>query len=147
MLVKKVLVVDDSATDREHLQDVLEKQNITVLSASSGQDALKMASAERPDIIFLDIIMSGMDGYAVCRSLRENENTKGIPIIFFTTGLHPDYHRVSDTVDKITFPKMARIAQLVYETGFAIANTDRTLTRDNKGPRTSFGTAGEIIKK
>jgi twitching motility two-component system response regulator PilH len=85
MPVKKVLVVDDSATDREHLQNVLEKQNITVLSASTGQDALKMASAERPDIIFLDIIMSGMDGYAVCRSLREDENTKGIPIIFVSS--------------------------------------------------------------
>lgn len=85
MSVKKVLVVDDSATDRAHLQDVLEKQNITVLAASSGQDALKMASAERPDIIFLDIIMSGMDGYAVCRSLREDENTKGIPIIFVSS--------------------------------------------------------------
>jgi twitching motility two-component system response regulator PilH len=85
MPVKKVLVVDDSATDRAHLQDVLEKQNITVLAASSGQDALKMASEERPDIIFLDIIMSGMDGYAVCRSLRENESTKGIPIIFVSS--------------------------------------------------------------
>jgi twitching motility two-component system response regulator PilH len=85
MPVKKVLVVDDSATDREHLQNVLEKQNITVLSASTGQDALKMASAERPDIIFLDIIMSGMDGYAVCRSLREDENTRSIPIIFVSS--------------------------------------------------------------
>src|SRR5207344_2757427 len=47
---------------------------------------------------------------------------EGIPIAFFTTGLHKDYHRVSDTVDKITFPKMARIAQLVYQSGFAIAN-------------------------
>jgi twitching motility two-component system response regulator PilH len=85
MPVKNVLVVDDSATDRAHLQAVLEKQNITVLAASSGQDALKMASEERPDIIFLDIIMSGMDGYAVCRSLRENESTKGIPIIFVSS--------------------------------------------------------------
>jgi hypothetical protein len=72
---------------------------------------------------------------------------KGIPIAFFTTGLHPDYHRVSDTVDKITFPKMARISQLVYESGFSIANTDRVLERDNKGPRTGFGTKPEVIKK
>ena len=42
---------------------------------------------------------------------------------------------------------MARIAQLVYETGFSIANTDRALERDNKGPRTGFGTKAEIIKK
>ncbi len=71
---------------------------------------------------------------------------KGIPIAFFTTGLHPDYHRVSDTVDKIVFPKMARIAELVYQTGFAIANTERPLEHDNKGPRTGFGSKAEIIK-
>jgi hypothetical protein len=73
--------------------------------------------------------------------------SKGIPIAFFTTGLHPDYHRVSDTVDKILFPKMARIAQLVYETGFSIANTNRVLVRDNKGARTGFGTKAEMIPK
>jgi Zn-dependent M28 family amino/carboxypeptidase len=70
---------------------------------------------------------------------------KGIPIAFFTTGLHPDYHRVTDSVDKIVFPKMARIAQLMYETGFSIANTDRVLDRDNKGPRTGFGSKAEVI--
>ena len=69
------------------------------------------------------------------RSDHYSYAAKGIPIAFFTTGLHKDYHRVTDTVDKITFPKMARIAQLVYETGFAIANTERPSTRDNKGPQ------------
>ena len=72
---------------------------------------------------------------------------KGIPIAFFTTGLHPDYHRVTDSVEKITFPKMARIAQLVYETGFSIANTERILERDNKGPQTGFGSKAEVIRK
>jgi len=73
--------------------------------------------------------------------------SKGIPVAFFTTGLHPDYHRVTDTVDKIVFPKMARIAQLVYEVGFTIANTDRVLERDNRGPRTGFSSTAEVIKK
>lgn len=81
------------------------------------------------------------------RSDHYSYASKGIPIAFFTTGLHPDYHRVSDTVDKIVFPKMARIAQLVYETGFSIANTNRVLERDNKGPRTGFGSKAEVLKK
>lgn len=80
------------------------------------------------------------------RSDHYSYAAKGIPIAFFTTGLHPDYHRVSDTVDKIIFPKMARIAQLVYETGFSIADTEKVLVRDNKGPRTGFGSKAEIIK-
>ena len=81
------------------------------------------------------------------RSDHYSYAAKGIPIAFFTTGLHKDYHKVSDTVDKILFPKMARIAQLVYETGFSIANTDRVLERDNKGPRTGFGSKPEVIRR
>jgi hypothetical protein len=81
------------------------------------------------------------------RSDHYSYAAKGIPIAFFTTGLHPDYHRVSDTVDKILFPKMARVAQLVYESGFSIANTERVLERDNKGARTGFGSKVEILPR
>jgi Zn-dependent M28 family amino/carboxypeptidase len=81
------------------------------------------------------------------RSDHYSYAAKGIPIAFFTTGLHPDYHRVTDTVDKILFPKMARIAQLVYEVGFTIANTDQVLERDNKGPRAGFGAKAEMLNK
>ncbi len=61
--------------------------------------------------------------------------SKGIPIIFFTTGLHRDYHAVTDEIDKIDFGKMTRIAQLVYETGWSVANLDHVPVRDNRGPR------------
>jgi hypothetical protein len=81
------------------------------------------------------------------RSDHYSYASKGIPIAFFTTGLHPDYHRITDTVDKIIFPKMARIAQLVYETGFSLANSDRVLVRDNKGPRTGFGSKAEMMPR
>lgn len=60
---------------------------------------------------------------------------KGIPIIFFTTGLHRDYHAVTDEVNKIDFDKMAHIAQLIYETGWRVANLDHLPVRDNRGPR------------
>ena len=69
---------------------------------------------------------------------------KGIPIIFYTTGLHKDYHRVTDSVEKIEFPKMARITQLVYATGLRLANLDHAPVRDNKGPRKGKGTSGKI---
>lgn len=72
---------------------------------------------------------------------------KGIPVAFFTTGLHPDYHRVTDTADKILYPKMARISQLMYQAGFSIAATDKVLERDNKGPRVGFGSKAEVIRK
>jgi peptidase M28-like protein len=78
------------------------------------------------------------------RSDHYSYAVKGIPIAFFFTGLHVDYHRASDQVEKIDFPKLTRVAQLVYETGFAVANTDRILERDNRGPRSGKGFNGKI---
>jgi hypothetical protein len=72
---------------------------------------------------------------------------KGIPVAFFTTGLHPDYHRASDNVSKIQFPKLTRISELVYQSGLAIANSERTLERDNKGARTGFGSKAAVLPK
>jgi peptidase M28-like protein len=69
------------------------------------------------------------------RSDHYSYAAKGIPIIFFTTGLHADYHANTDEVSKIEFDKMARIGQLVYETGVRVANLDHAPMRDNKGPR------------
>jgi Zn-dependent M28 family amino/carboxypeptidase len=74
------------------------------------------------------------------RSDHYSYAAKGIPIIFFTTGLHPDYHANTDEVSKIEFPKMTRIAQLVYETGARVANLDHVPARDYKGARAGRGT-------
>lgn len=70
--------------------------------------------------------------------------SKGIPIIFYTTGLHRDYHYVTDEVDRINFPKMAHIAKLIYSTGEKVANLDHAPVRDNKGPRVGKGSGGKI---
>ena len=78
------------------------------------------------------------------RSDHYNYALKGIPVIFLTTNLHPDYHRVTDSVEKINFDKMAHIGQLVYETGRRVANLDHAPARDFKGPRLGIGGAGKI---
>jgi Zn-dependent M28 family amino/carboxypeptidase len=69
---------------------------------------------------------------------------RGIPVIFFFTGLHPDYHQVTDSADKILFEKMSRIARLVYETGRRLADLDHAPVRDIKGPRMGRGASGKI---
>jgi hypothetical protein len=74
------------------------------------------------------------------RSDHYSYASKGIPIIFFTTGLHPDYHANTDEVSKIEFPKLTHIAQLVYETAWRLANLDHPPARDFKGPRAGKGT-------
>ncbi|MFN7983943.1 MAG: M28 family peptidase [Vicinamibacterales bacterium] len=74
------------------------------------------------------------------RSDHYSYAAKGIPIIFFTTGLHPDYHANTDEVSKIEFPKLTRVAQLVYETAWRLGNLDHAPVRDFKGPRAGKGT-------
>jgi hypothetical protein len=69
------------------------------------------------------------------RSDHYSYAAKGIPVIFFTTGLHPDYHMNTDEVSKIEFDKMARIGELIYETGWRVANLDHPPVHDNKGAR------------
>jgi Zn-dependent M28 family amino/carboxypeptidase len=69
------------------------------------------------------------------RSDHYSYAAKGVPIIFFTTGLHADYHANTDEVSKIEFDKMTRITQLIYETGLRVANLDHAPARDNQGPR------------
>ena len=78
------------------------------------------------------------------RSDHYSYAAKGIPIIFYTTALHRDYHYVTDEVDKIEFEKLARITQLVYATGQRVANLDHAPLRDNKGPRVGKGSRGKI---
>lgn len=78
------------------------------------------------------------------RSDHYSYASKGIPIIFYTTGLHRDYHYLTDEVDRINFPKMAHIAKLIYSTGEKVANLDHAPARDNKGPRVGKGTGGKI---
>jgi hypothetical protein len=78
------------------------------------------------------------------RSDHYSYASKGIPVTFFFTGEHPDYHANTDTVDKILFPKLTRIAQFIYETAFSIADAEAELRRDNRGPRSGTGFSGRL---
>ncbi len=86
MTVKpKILVVDDVPGNIQIVMQAL-KDEYSVVAATSGEKAIAIASAEpHPSMILLDVMMPGMDGYEVCRRLKENEKTSGIPVIFITT--------------------------------------------------------------
>lgn len=80
----KVLIVDDTAENIQVLMEIL-KDRYAVVAAINGEKALRMAHAEPlPDLILLDVMMPGMDGYEVCRRLKADEPVRGIPIIFVT---------------------------------------------------------------
>jgi twitching motility two-component system response regulator PilH len=79
------LVVDDAAVDRDRVADILHGAGWQVEVAGSGREALEMARARPPDIIFLDIVMPGMDGFEACRRLADDPRTRAIPIVFVST--------------------------------------------------------------
>lgn len=80
----RVLLIDDSPEHRD-LYALMLEATATVLTASRGQDGLDMASADAPDVIVLDVMMPGMDGWEVCRRLKSNRATAAIPIVMLTS--------------------------------------------------------------
>jgi putative two-component system response regulator len=81
---KLVLIVDDTPTNVSVVSGVL-KDSFRTKVATNGEKALAIATAaEKPDLILLDVMMPGMDGYEVCRRLKDNPATRDIPIIFLT---------------------------------------------------------------
>jgi diguanylate cyclase (GGDEF)-like protein len=78
-----VLIVDDMVTNIEILDEVLGDEH-EVLFATSGKDAIELATDQLPDVILLDVVMPDMDGYEVCARLKENDKTRDIPVIFIT---------------------------------------------------------------
>ena len=80
----KILVVDDEPQNIRLLQIRLQADGYTVLTANSGQEALKLVQAEAPDLILLDIMMPGMNGFEVCQQIRAEETTQFIPVVMVT---------------------------------------------------------------
>lgn len=85
MAIHKVLIVDDSSTDRSNLVKIVSDAGCTVITASNGREAVERAKQERPDIIFMDIVMDEMDGYEATRTLIHNPDTQAIPVIFVSS--------------------------------------------------------------
>ncbi|MBI5248636.1 MAG: response regulator [Desulfomonile tiedjei] len=80
----KVLIVDDTPENIQVLMGTL-KDQYAIVAAINGEKALKMAAAEpRPDLILLDIMMPGMDGFEVCRRLKADPKTRDVPVIFLS---------------------------------------------------------------
>ncbi len=80
----KILVVDDNAANIDVMLTFLEAEGYDLSIANSGEMALKIARHNQPDLILLDVMMPGMDGFETCRELKSDETTSEIPIIFVT---------------------------------------------------------------
>lgn len=79
-----ILAVDDVPRNLQVLGNLLKEENYRMSFAENGEQALKMVSRTPPDLILLDIMMPGMDGFEVCKQLKSSPETKDIPVIFLT---------------------------------------------------------------
>jgi two-component system, chemotaxis family, response regulator PixH len=80
-----VLVVEDSLTEREIITHYLKQAGVTVVIATSGEEALEKLHNSRPDLIVLDVVLPGRSGFEICRELKSEEKTNTIPIIMCST--------------------------------------------------------------
>ena len=81
----RILIVDDSPTEVHVLKTMLEKNGFETLSASSGEDGIAMAKSEKPDLILMDVVMPGMNGFQATRKITKDADTSAIPVIIVTT--------------------------------------------------------------
>src|SRR2546427_7623960 len=89
----KILVVDDTVHNVKMLADLLAAKGYAIVTAASGQEALERVDAERPDLVLLDVMMPGMDGYEVCRRIRANPEYGILPVVM-VTALDPTRERI-----------------------------------------------------
>ena len=83
-MTARVLIVDDVSANRRLLEARLTAEYFTVQTASNGADALEMCGESLPDVILLDVMMPGMDGFEVCQLLKSDFRTRHVPVVMVT---------------------------------------------------------------
>ena len=85
MAIQKILIVDDSPTERYFLTDILIKNGFSVSTAENGEEALLKIKADKPQLILMDIVMPGQNGFQVTRAITRYPDTQDVPVIICTS--------------------------------------------------------------
>ena len=85
MAIQKILIVDDSPTERYFLTDILIKNGFSVSTAESGEEALLKIKADKPQLILMDVVMPGQNGFQITRAIARDPDTKDVPVIICTS--------------------------------------------------------------
>ncbi|MBR8831342.1 MAG: Alkaline phosphatase synthesis transcriptional regulatory protein PhoP [Chroococcopsis gigantea SAG 12.99] len=81
----KVLVVEDTVSEQELISLYLREAGYSVINASNGKEALSQVESQKPDVVVTDVVMPGMNGFELCRSLKKNPVTEKLPVIACTS--------------------------------------------------------------
>jgi PAS domain S-box-containing protein len=130
-----ILVVDDNPDNLDLLFFFLSDADFKVEVATNGKSALQMIDESQPDLILLDVMMPGIDGFEICRRLKANESSKDIPVIFMTA-LSETEDKVKGfsvgAVDYITKPVQEEVLKARITTHLTIRNLNRSLVEQNQ---------------
>jgi len=85
MPIKKILLVDDSKTELHHLTDLLGKRGYTVRTAENGEEAMRRLGEDKPDLILMDVVMPGQNGFQLTRSITRDPRWSSVPVIMCTS--------------------------------------------------------------
>ncbi|WP_374592463.1 PleD family two-component system response regulator [Aquabacterium sp.] len=85
MPIQKILLVDDSKTELHHLSDLLTKRGYQVRTAENGEEALRRLAEEKPDLILMDVVMPGQNGFQLTRAITRDPNFANVPVIICTS--------------------------------------------------------------
>ncbi len=95
-MTQRILIVDDEEGIREIVAFVLEYHGFLVEKVANGKQLYQRLAVQLPDLIILDVMMPGEDGYQICRNLRSNLATRSIPVMIITAHVEDIYKRISD---------------------------------------------------
>jgi twitching motility two-component system response regulator PilH len=91
MPIQKILLVDDSKTELHHLTDLLSKRGYSVRTAENGEDAMRRLGEDKPDLILMDVVMPGQNGFQLTRAITRDPRYADVPVIMCTSkGLETD---------------------------------------------------------
>jgi twitching motility two-component system response regulator PilH len=85
MTIHKILLVDDSKTELHHLSDVLGKRGYRVRTAENGEEAMRRLAEDKPDLILMDVVMPGQNGFQLTRSITRDPRFSDVPVIMCTS--------------------------------------------------------------
>src|SRR5262249_48589682 len=123
----RVLVVDDDQDQRRRLRDMLAKEGLEVDEASDGRVALTQLDKQWPDLILLDLLMPGMDGFAFLGELQRRREGRSVPVVVLTAKdlTSADYQRLGRPIEKILRKGSLGREQLLAEVAAALAGDNR----------------------
>jgi len=138
MAKRKIIIVDDDRETRDMMKMALELEGYEVSTAANGLRLISTLHVDRPDLILLDVMMSWIDGYELCRAVKKNEEFKDIPVMFVSAKKGPEEIRKGIEAGAVDFfTKPIDMERLLTRINDVLANTPPRAAAESPPPARS----------